>query len=170
MTHTQYYIERKTCYVAALNSAPDTSGYGANAAHFSDENPHNLVTSIVENTGSEGSLHLHAPTLDIDVPCELLPSSQPGHYHLYIHKAITWSYYKKLLIALSECGIIEVGYKSASINRGFSSLRMVGDHKPGIKHPASSALKENALLKRQNFLLSKEVEALKEQLAQTTDV
>lgn len=27
---------------------------------------------------------LHAPTLDVDFPCELVPSSTPGHFHRYI--------------------------------------------------------------------------------------
>lgn len=85
------------------------------------ESEANLVSSRLVND-------MHAPALDIDLPCKLIESSTPGHFHLYIEKEITWRRYKVLLTALAEAGIIESGYAQSSIRKGQSFLR-----KPGVK-------------------------------------
>lgn len=79
----------------------------------------NVVTSLY-------ALDLHRPVLDLDLACELVPSSTPGHYHLYINKSMTWAKYRRLLEVLAEVGIIEPGYAKASIARGFSAVRLPG--------------------------------------------
>lgn len=66
----------------------------------------------------------HRPVLDLDMNAALIPSATPGHFHLYIDKLIPWRKYEQLLIALSDCGIIEPGYMQASIDRGYSSARL----------------------------------------------
>jgi hypothetical protein len=66
----------------------------------------------------------HTIMLDLDVPATLIPSTTPGHSHLYIDVPLEWSKYKILLDALAEAGVIELGYASASKARGFSSLRL----------------------------------------------
>ena len=68
----------------------------------------------------------HRPILDIDFPAMLIPSSTEGHFHLYLDRPIKWGVYKKLLLALSEAGIIEEGYAKASIARQASYLRLPG--------------------------------------------
>lgn len=65
----------------------------------------------------------HAPTLDIDFPCYLIESSTPGHFHLYIDKAMMWADYAHLLMALRDSGIIQPGYCDLSLARGASHLR-----------------------------------------------
>jgi hypothetical protein len=82
-----------------------------------------LVSSEVLHPGPE---NLHAPTLDIDLPCMLVESSTPGHYHLYIDKAMPWEDYARLLNVLADVGIIERGYADASLRRGASFLRRPG--------------------------------------------
>lgn len=76
----------------------------------------------------------HRPVLDIDIPAALIPSSTPGHSHLYIDKPLTWDQYENLLWALVDCGIIESGYASASVARGYTSARL-----PWVKKPEVSA-------------------------------
>lgn len=76
----------------------------------------NLVSSELANGQ-------HAPALDIDLPCQLIESTTPGHFHLYIDKPMDWKQYEKLLKALGEAGILEPGYVSASIKRKGSFLR-----------------------------------------------
>lgn len=79
--------------------------------------PANLVSSMLK----DGS---HAPALDIDIPCELIPSSTPGHAHLYFPTLrLTWDQYVTLLAALAEAGIIEERYFEHSIKRGQTLLR-----------------------------------------------
>jgi len=85
----------------------------------------NLITSIVaDNSG------MHRPVLDIDVPCVLVPSSTPGHFHLYIDKPMSWKTYHALLCALGEAGILEGGYVGASIERGHTAVRLPWVSKP----------------------------------------
>lgn len=73
---------------------------------------------------------MHAPVLDIDFQVFVIPSSSRGHFHLYIEKPVPWSAYKKLLVALAECGIIQEGYADASIDRGATYVRMPWVTKP----------------------------------------
>jgi len=70
----------------------------------------------------------HVPTLDIDLECELHPSTTEGHFHLYIDKPMTWEDYAFLLEALEAVGIIQKGFYELSIARKASFLR-----KPGVK-------------------------------------
>lgn len=67
---------------------------------------------------------LHRPVLDIDFPAALIPSSTPGHFHLYLDKQLEGPRYMKLLDALAEAGIIEQGYASVSKARGYTSARL----------------------------------------------
>ena len=46
----------------------------------------NVVTSLVGGTGIPG---MHKPVLDIDMPVRVEPSSTPGHFHLYIDRAMS---------------------------------------------------------------------------------
>ena len=77
-----------------------------------------VITSHDPTTG------MHRPILDIDLPAALIPSSTPGHYHLYIDKPMEWDRYEDLLDALSAVGIIEEGYASASCDREYTSVRL----------------------------------------------
>ena len=71
-----------------------------------------------------GEWQMHRPMLDLDFPATLIPSTTEGHFHLYLDKPMTWRKYKRLLRALGEAGIIEHGYMQASLERGYSSLRL----------------------------------------------
>lgn len=66
----------------------------------------------------------HRPLLDIDFPAVVIPSTTPGHGHLYIDKELSWKDYKKLLNLFADLGIIEHGYRGASLARGYSALRL----------------------------------------------
>lgn len=80
-----------------------------------------VITSSVEYPEPTG---LHKPVLDIDFPAQLIPSTTPGHFHLYLDKEITWEKYRALLRALADAGVIEQGYCDASIARGYSAVRL----------------------------------------------
>ena len=77
--------------------------------------------------------YLHRPVLDIDIPAALIPSSTPGHAHLYIDKPMTLTQYENLLWALVEAGIIEGGYANASSARGYTSVRLPWVKKPEVQ-------------------------------------
>ena len=97
------------------------SPYGTpEVIRVAEEYDANVVTSLL----SDG---FHAPVLDIDFGAQLIPSSTPGHFHLYVDKAMTWRNYRRLLKALGNAGVLEPGYVRASIRRGHSAVR-----KPGL--------------------------------------
>lgn len=81
-----------------------------------------VITSEVADTACFGGLH--RPVLDIDMPVKVLPSSTPGHHHLLIDKEMTWQQYAYLLDALVAVGLIEPGYRDASVERGWSCVRL----------------------------------------------
>lgn len=107
-------------FVKVLNATGDD--YQGDDAVTTSEQEANVVTSYL---GGE----LHAPVLDIDFGAQLIPSSTPGHFHLYFEKAMTWDNYCGLLKALGDVGILEAGYVKASLRRGYSSVRKPGVYK-----------------------------------------
>lgn len=88
-----------------------------------EEGEGNLFSS--ELVGQDG---YHVPTLDIDLECELIESTTPGHFHLYIDKPMRWEEYYTLLQTLLDVGIIQKEYFDLSVHRGATFLR-----KPGVK-------------------------------------
>jgi hypothetical protein len=78
----------------------------------------NILTSEV--TAKPG---MHKLALDIDLPAKLMPTTTPGHWHLYIDHEMPWEVYVKVIDALAEAGVIEKGYARASKIRGYTSVR-----------------------------------------------
>jgi len=72
----------------------------------------------------------HKVVLDIDLPAQLIESSTPGHFHLYIDHEMTWKQYKKVINAMMEAGLLEAGYKGASFARKWTGLRLPWVRKP----------------------------------------
>lgn len=90
-----------------------------------------VVSSILEPDLQNDPLagELHAPVIDIDLPCQLVPSSTPGHHHLYIDVAVPWDRYVAVLEAMAAAGIVQPGYVEACKSRGFTSVRLPWKHK-----------------------------------------
>lgn len=88
----------------------------------------NVVTSLLsdEPVSFDAEPRRHALVLDIDHPAWLVPSTTPGHYHLYVDVpgGIEPEKYSTLLTALADAGVIEWGYAAASIARGWTSVRL----------------------------------------------
>lgn len=76
----------------------------------------NLISSLT----ADG---LHMPAIDIDLPCRLVESTTPGHFHLFIDHKLEADAYWKLLKALVDAGIVERGFYELSEARGASFLR-----------------------------------------------
>lgn len=85
----------------------------------------NVITSEVAATRDfPPHMQAHRLVIDLDVPAVLVPSSTPGHSHLYIDAPMNWAQYRKVLRALSEAGIVESGYVGASEARGYTAVRL----------------------------------------------
>ena len=89
----------------------------------------NVSTSIREDADDA-----HALLLDLDVPAWLVPSSTPGHSHLYVDVKIPTATYFALLDALAAAGVIQHGYANSSKHRGGTALRL-----PWIKKPENAS-------------------------------
>lgn len=90
----------------------------------------NLVSSATP-------LGTHLPVLDIDFPVRAVPSTTPGHFHLYIDKELTPGQYDLLLTTLRDIGIIEPGFYNAWKARGMTMVRKPGEKKPPGAPPST---------------------------------
>lgn len=92
----------------------------------------NIVTSLMAEPGARGGERRHKIVLDIDHPAWLIPSTTPGHYHLYIDVpgGLNESAYFSFLELLARLGIIQSGYAEASIRQRFSNVRLPWVAKP----------------------------------------
>lgn len=91
--------------------------------HEDREEVTSLDDANIVSSQFRGSDH-HMVILDLDVPAALVPSSTPGHSHLYIQSRMGWETYSNLLDALSAAGILEPGYVGASKARKFTGVRL----------------------------------------------
>jgi hypothetical protein len=96
------------------------------------ESEANLIGSPTNYIDKQGQ-PLHMPVLDLDFPCELIPSSTPGHFHLYMNKTVGWESYRTMLEAMAEAGVLEEGYVKAAIHHGGTYVR-----KPGVLKPKTA--------------------------------
>jgi hypothetical protein len=73
---------------------------------------------------SEQFKDVHIPLIDIDMEAALIPSSTPGHSHLYINKPMNIQTLVKLLEAMQEAGIVQKGFVDGTRERGYACLRL----------------------------------------------
>ena len=72
----------------------------------------------------------HMPVIDIDLPCRLVPSKTPGHFHLYIDSEMDLDTYMNLLHSLVDAGIVEHNYAVAAEAAGMSFVRKDPEKRP----------------------------------------
>lgn len=86
----------------------------------------NLVTSRISAFDQRiFGEHAHRLVVDLDVPAYLVPSSTPGHSHLFVDLVI-WDdeTYFNLLDQLAAVGIVETNYANVSRAKGYSAVRL----------------------------------------------
>lgn len=115
------------------STAPDT---GTSYEETDSLDEADIVTSVVREPSitlddllkkgyvSVSDQPMHMPVLDIDIPAALVDSTTPGRHHLYIDAQMSWETYVRLLDVMAEAGILEIGYVKASIERGFTAVRL----------------------------------------------
>lgn len=131
-------FDRELSYARVLSAPADSSCavgmYPADEREATtDADKANLIGSKLHfGTSFLGDLaDLHAPVIDIDIECHLVPSSTPGHSHLYIEAPMPWGAYMTLLEALRDAEIVEPGYVAAAVRRGQTHVRKPGVLKAG---------------------------------------
>jgi len=119
-------MARKLIHVKNLNERSDKCDW----VEPDNEHPANCVVSV-DDAG------FHWPVLDIDYGVYTIPSTTPGHHHLYIDKALTESQYFELIDVCEKIGLIQPGYAKYSKERGFTSVRL-----PWVEKPKGAASSE----------------------------
>lgn len=121
-------MSERTYYTASGKLAGSAAGedYGPDILSAPSPKEATLVGSSTGRYTANGPMHM--PAIDIDFPCELVESSTPGHYHLYIDKEITQSAYDDILSAMMSAGIVQRGFYKSFLRRGQTFLR-----RPGVK-------------------------------------
>jgi hypothetical protein len=111
-----------------LQTATMLDTYAGNSGRYDTTDPElaQVITSMVQGHTASADLlqRVHRPVLDIDLPAQLVPSSTPGHFHLYLDVEVPHGAYMALLEALAAAGIIERGYCNASRERGYTAVRL----------------------------------------------
>lgn len=98
-----------------------SDGYGKPCSPVDNIYSANLISSEIADGEYAGQ---HTVAIDLDVPARLVPSSTPGHSHLYIDVPMTWDRYVAVLDALADAGVVQHGYVKASEIRKFTTLRL----------------------------------------------
>jgi hypothetical protein len=141
-------MRRMTWHHKVNWNAPD---YAEDGDHDSREVVDQLeaAEALSSQTGTSPMLDLatltttdepkHMLAIDVDVPAWLLPSSTPGHSHLYVDLAISEGPLWAFLDAAAAIGLVEEGYVSACKSRGMTSLRA-----PWVRKGAERPITEEA--------------------------
>lgn len=110
-----------------LQTVVELNSYDGNTGRYDTTDPAaaQVSTSMVGRPGYDHAhTRIHRPVLDLDLPAQLVPSSTPGHFHLYLDVEVAHWPYMALLEALEHAGIIEPGYSRASQERGYTAVRL----------------------------------------------
>jgi hypothetical protein len=113
---------KRTLWKCDILDGPYIPGSPGDRIRVGDDGTHNLVSSLTEDGR-------HMPAIDLDIPHSYLPSSTPGHGHLFIDMPMSWEQYELLLTVLHSVGIIEDGFFRLSLQRKASFLRKPGTYK-----------------------------------------
>jgi hypothetical protein len=126
--------DRWLYHVDTLDGRPYLRGQGEDRVIVDIWEEANAISSEV------GAGAKHSPVLDLDFPARLVPSSTPGHFHLYLEGLeIDWETYAELLTALAKAGVIEDGYAAASVARRASFVRKPGVYKRALREDFDSS-------------------------------
>jgi hypothetical protein len=75
---------------------------------------------------SEGMTSVGLP---FRAPIELVPSSTPGHFHLYVEAPLAWDDYLALMRTMAEAGLLEPAWVALCERRRMALLRKPGNEK-----------------------------------------
>lgn len=109
----------RVTYYCDLDELKESSGYRGSK----DERRFPIKARHANLLSSETPDGRHAPVIDIDMECRVVPSRTKGHYHFYIDKPIAWWRYRLMLKAMTIAGIVEPGYYKASVRRRMTFVR-----------------------------------------------
>ena len=96
-----------------------------------DDNSENPIENhdIIEGGEPNVTISSYTPNshnIHIDLDCDHLyvPSSTPGHGHLYIPNSLSLDHYIQFTRVLMDAGVVGTGWYDALVTRGYSTLRL----------------------------------------------
>jgi hypothetical protein len=99
---------------------------------YEDRQPTDVDANVVSSHLTAYRGGPHAPIIDLDFPHIYVPSTTPGHGHLYLNRPIPrWRMFI-MLWGLYMGGVIEKGFFLWSLRRGGTFVR-----RPGVKKTTS---------------------------------
>ena len=98
------------------------STFKADTKTEAEKDQANLVSS--KATDKEG---YHYPIIDCDYPIAVVQSRTPGHYHLFIEKAVPHAAYMHLLQAMYDAGLIGKG-NLKQMDHGGATFARIGPY------------------------------------------
>lgn len=124
MDNTTDEFGRRYHFAEKLDQAGDSKelDHGCNPV-ICDAGNANLLGSMRDDG-------MHCPVIDIDIPCRYVPSTTPGHGHLYIDHPMTWKSFKAIMRAMENAGVVQSGYRKYSEQRGQAFVRPQWVKKP----------------------------------------
>lgn len=118
--------DTEVAHAHAVIEALEACGIASQGAakSFSDQFVFRLEEGLGTIRISNRSVSIAIPLV---VPARLVPSSSPGHHHLYLETVLTWSVYNELLRRMADAELIERNWHAMCERRKMGLLR-----KPGI--------------------------------------
>jgi len=116
-------VGRGYYFYSKLDDPGRSSGKPVNGNHEDEEGRQPASKDVANLISSKSIDGNHYPVLDFDVPARYVPSTTPGHGHLYIDVPMTWEKYERLLLAMAYAGILEEGYVQAALRRKATYVR-----------------------------------------------
>lgn len=108
-----------TCFVVTDWGGSSSGEMSTVDRHTGNLRDAHVASSLVRDT------KLHKVVIDVDHEAVLVPSSTPGHHHLYVDiPPVRWDDYVSFLQAAAKIGLVEQGYVDASIERGHTDVRL----------------------------------------------
>lgn len=120
-------MRRKTWHVEHLDIVDEPMALSLlKYRQYEDRQPSDVDANVVSSHLPNGK---HAPILDLDFPHTYVPSTTPGHAHLYLNVPISRWRMIILLWGLYVGGVIEFGNFWWSLRRGGTFVRRKGVEK-----------------------------------------
>lgn len=120
-------LERKTWHVNHLDIVDEPMAKSLlTYRHYEDRQPTDVDANVVSSNLPNGK---HAPIVDLDFPHQYVPSTTPGHGHLYLDVEISGWRWFMLNLGLYLGGVIEKGYFVWSLRRRGNYVRRPGVQK-----------------------------------------
>lgn len=112
----------------------DAFGYVLDEDHLLEGREVNVVSSKIVGKNR------HKILLDLDFDAALIPTSTPGHFHLYIDKTLTPTEYEEFLNVCLSIGLIAGGNMNQWNNHQKQYLRLPHVRKGGPKPKATGGI------------------------------